>query len=190
MAKEPYKTYVRWADPNTGEVISLEGDESDDAKAVGIWAKADGSQEVVPAPTPDVPVSEVDEQVDPEAEADRIIGVMATTDEAGQLAILDELGVTFSDLDAAQTAGGGWQPYKAAIVKTLSKGKKQAAITPAAAVIESGQPPPSGDGQKEALAAELQSYYSGEHGSLSDLANQRRIKEITAELDKLEPPVQ
>lgn len=72
--------------------------------------------------------------------------------------------------------------------KHTNKAVKASSITPAAAVGESGAAP-STTGQEEALTQELQDYYAGTHGSLSLPENNKRMKEISAELDKLSPPV-
>ena len=72
--------------------------------------------------------------------------------------------------------------------KHTNKAVKASSITPAAAVGESGAAP-STTGQQEALTEELQDYLAEKHGSLSSPENKKRIKEISAELDKLSPPV-
>jgi hypothetical protein len=69
-----------------------------------------------------------------------------------------------------------------------NKAVKAGSITPAAAVGETGAAP-SATGQVDALTVELQEYYAGEHGSLTSSENKKRIKEISAELNKLSPPV-
>jgi len=73
--------------------------------------------------------------------------------------------------------------------KHTNKAVKASSITPAAAVGESGAAP-SSDGQQEALMAELNEFYAGTHGTLTSPENNKRMKEISAELDKLSPPVQ
>ena len=73
--------------------------------------------------------------------------------------------------------------------KHTNKAVKASSITPAAAVGESGAAP-SSDGQQEALMAELNEFYAGTHGTLTSPENNKRMREISAELDKLSPPVQ
>ena len=72
--------------------------------------------------------------------------------------------------------------------KHTNKAVKAGSITPAAAVGESGAAP-STTGQQEALTEELQDLFAGKQGTLTEPEKHKRVKEISAELDKLSPPV-
>ncbi len=110
--------------------------------------------------------------------------------------ILNEAGIAFDDPEYLQlvteNAGAGRENWNNTLsvfaVRRARKGLKSGSVTAAAAVIESGAAPVAG-AEETSLQGELQSFYDGDHGSLAKPENSKRLKEISAELNKLSPPV-
>lgn len=127
-------------------------------------------------------------------------GTAAASPKAENLAdvsedVLTRYEIAFNDADYLQLVAQspaqspeGWrrilEPWAR---KKSSKSSKAAGVTAAAAAGESGQAA-SPEGEQEALTAELQSFYAGEHGSLTEPENRKRIKEISKKLNELSPP--
>ncbi len=110
--------------------------------------------------------------------------------------ILNEAGIAFDDPEykqlVADNAGAGREDWNNTLsvfaVKRARKGLKSGGVTAAAAVIESGAAPVAG-AEEDGLLQELNGFYAGEHGSLTKPENRTRMKEISAKLDEISPPV-
>lgn len=109
---------------------------------------------------------------------------------------LREAGIAFDDSEylqlVADNPGVGREDWNNIVsvfaIRRARKGAKSGSVTAAAAVSESGAAPAPG-AEEESLQQELTEFYAGTHGSLTDPKNTKRMREISAELDKLSPPV-
>lgn len=72
--------------------------------------------------------------------------------------------------------------------RRTTKTSKQAGVTPATAVSAPGGAAAPEGAEQEALLAELNELYAGQHGSLATEANRKRMKEISGKLDEMSPP--
>jgi hypothetical protein len=137
--------------------------------------------ELAEGKTPETPPEKTEQP--PQKSADEIIGKLSRTkDQEKQLEILEQAGVEVGD------GWETWQDMEADIEKSLTKQVKQESVTPAAVVGESSGTPTPNIGDSESILAELNALYAGKYGSLTKLANQKRMRELQDRLNKIDPP--
>lgn len=138
--------------------------------------QADIAEGVQPPQTDESPPEET-------PSADEIIGKLtrAKTEER-KVEILEEHGVDASE------GFDTWEDLEAEVERVTTKQIKQSSVTGQATVGVSGIAVPAVD-DADSISAELNDLFAGKHGSVSTPRNQKRMQELTAKLNQIDPPV-